>query len=84
MINSDHLLTPIDNYEYLMKLQISTPPFCTISDLYTGSDIIWTQCLPCLNCFNQSNPIIDPSKSLTYKEKQCNTPNDPSCDYKLI
>ncbi|WZY89907.1 hypothetical protein YC2023_046642 [Brassica napus] len=72
-----------DNYEYLMKLQIGTPPVEIEAIVDTGSDVIWTQCLPCLNCFNQSNPIFDPSKSSTYKEKQCNTPNDPSCDYEL-
>ncbi|KAL0740942.1 hypothetical protein Bca4012_082455 [Brassica carinata] len=73
-----------DTYEYLMKLQIGTPPVEIEAVLDTGSNVIWTQCLPCLNCYKQRNPIYDPSKSSTYKEKQCNTPNDPSCDYELI
>ncbi|KAJ0260138.1 Aspartic proteinase CDR1-like protein [Hirschfeldia incana] len=73
-----------DHYQYLMKLQIGTPPVEIESILDTGSEVLWTQCLPCLNCYKQSGPIFDPSKSSTYKEKQCKTPNDPSCDYELI
>ncbi|KAJ4903165.1 Eukaryotic aspartyl protease family protein [Raphanus sativus] len=73
-----------DTYEYLMKLQIGTPPVEIEAVLDTGSEHVWTQCLPCLNCYKQRNPIFDPSKSSTYKQKQCNTPNDPSCDYELI
>ncbi|ESQ51302.1 hypothetical protein EUTSA_v10017843mg [Eutrema salsugineum] len=34
--------------------------------LDTGSELIWTQYMPCLNCYNQKGPIYDP-----YKEKIC-------------
>ncbi|KAJ0260125.1 Aspartic proteinase CDR1-like protein [Hirschfeldia incana] len=69
--------------EYLMKLKIGTPPVEIEAVLDTGGEIIWTQCLPCLNCYKQRNPIFDPSKSSTYKEKlNCNTSN-PSCEYTL-
>ncbi|CAN6842197.1 unnamed protein product [Brassica oleracea var. botrytis] len=70
--------------EYLMKLKIGTPPVEIDAVLDTGSEIIWTQCLPCLNCYKQRNSIFDPSKSSTYKEQlKCITPN-PSCDYTLL
>ncbi|KAF3581309.1 hypothetical protein DY000_02034627 [Brassica cretica] len=84
MINSNHLLMPtlslIPSYLYLMKLKIGTPPVEIDAAIDTGSHIIWTQCLPCLHCYKQRNPIFDPSKSSTYKE--CNTTQ--SCDYDLV
>ncbi|CAH8361243.1 unnamed protein product [Eruca vesicaria subsp. sativa] len=72
-----------DTYEYLMKLQIGTPPVEIEAILDTGSEVVWTQCLPCINCFNQSSPIFDPSKSSTYKKIRCTTP-DQSCDYDVV
>ncbi|KAL0740931.1 hypothetical protein Bca4012_082444 [Brassica carinata] len=70
--------------EYLMKLTIGTPPVEIEAIVDTGSEVTWTQCVPCLNCYKQRNPIFDPSKSSTYKEQlNCNSPN-PSCDYTLM
>lgn len=37
----------------------------------TGSDLVWTQCKPCLDCFKQDSPMFDPSGSNTYKEVSC-------------
>ncbi|KAL3512272.1 hypothetical protein ACH5RR_024989 [Cinchona calisaya] len=37
----------------------------------TGSDINWLQCNPCVECFRQSDPIFNPSKSTTYKPLSC-------------
>ncbi|WZZ23673.1 hypothetical protein YC2023_007074 [Brassica napus] len=73
-------LSLIPSYLYLMKLKIGTPPVEIDAAIDTGSHIIWTQCLPCLHCYKQRNPIFDPSKSSTYKE--CNTTQ--SCDYDLV
>lgn len=39
----------------------------------TGSDLLWLQCHPCRNCYPQSLPILDPSKSYTYRNESCNT-----------
>ncbi|KAJ4903163.1 Eukaryotic aspartyl protease family protein [Raphanus sativus] len=72
-----------DTSEYLMKLQIGTPPVEIEAVLDTGSEVIWTQCVPCLNCYYQRNIIFDPSKSSTYKERICNT-SDHTCDYTLL
>ncbi|XP_072972756.1 aspartic proteinase nepenthesin-1 [Typha angustifolia] len=59
------------NGEYLMDLAIGTPslPFSAILD--TGSDLIWTQCKPCVECFTQATPLFDPSSSSTYKTLPC-------------
>ncbi|KAJ4872211.1 Eukaryotic aspartyl protease family protein [Raphanus sativus] len=69
---------------YLMKLQIGTPPVEIEAVIDTGSEVIWTQCLPCLNCYHQRNPIFDPSKSSTYKDLRCNNTPDHSCVYDIV
>jgi len=57
--------------EYLMSYSIGTPPVQSYGIVDTGSDITWLQCRPCQNCFKQSTPIFDPSKSKTYKTISC-------------
>ncbi|CAH2059361.1 unnamed protein product [Thlaspi arvense] len=81
---SPYANTVFDKFEYLMKLQIGTPPVEIEAILDTGSDIIWTQCLPCLHCYDQTAPIFDPSKSSTYKEKQCVDQPDHTCPYEVV
>ncbi|CAN7003421.1 unnamed protein product, partial [Brassica rapa subsp. trilocularis] len=70
--------------EYLMKLQIGTPPVEIEAVIDTGSSVIWTQCLPCLNCYEQRNPIFNPSKSSTYQDLRCNNTPDHSCVYDIV
>ncbi|KAM0871564.1 hypothetical protein ACQ4PT_039305 [Festuca glaucescens] len=61
------------NGEFLMDLSIGTPalPYAAIID--TGSDLVWTQCKPCVDCFNQSTPVFDPSSSSTYSALPCSS-----------
>ncbi|XP_057723859.1 aspartic proteinase CDR1 [Arachis stenosperma] len=59
--------------EYLMRYSIGTPPIEILGIADTGSDLIWSQCKPCDDCYNQTNPIFDPSNSTTYKSIPCNT-----------
>ncbi|XP_023000629.1 aspartic proteinase CDR1-like [Cucurbita maxima] len=59
----------------------------------TGSDLTWTQCMPCLNCFNQSTPLFNPRNSSSYRPVPCTStacrsisifpcmPHHPSCTY---
>ncbi|XAR48734.1 Nepenthesin [Bertholletia excelsa] len=37
----------------------------------TGSDTTWIQCKPCPSCYNQTQPIFDPSLSSTYQNGSC-------------
>ncbi|WMV40419.1 hypothetical protein MTR67_033804 [Solanum verrucosum] len=67
-IQSD--ISPIPG-EYLMKLSIGTPPVEIVAIADTGSDLTWTQCKPCENCFEQSSPVFDSKKSSTYKTAGC-------------
>ncbi|ERM98245.1 aspartic proteinase nepenthesin-2 [Amborella trichopoda] len=59
--------------EYLMRVGMGTPaePYWLIVD--TGSDLTWTQCLPCSNCFEQKAPIFDPKSSSTYRSLKCSS-----------
>lgn len=57
--------------EYLMDIAIGTPAESYSAILDTGSDLIWTQCKPCEECFDQSTPIFDPSKSSSFSEISC-------------
>ncbi|ESQ51327.1 hypothetical protein EUTSA_v10017857mg [Eutrema salsugineum] len=74
--------TVFDTNAYLIKLQMGTPPVEIEAVLETGSELIWTQCMPCLNCYNQQGPIFDPSKSSTYKEKRCGK-HGHACPYEM-
>ncbi|WVZ10186.1 hypothetical protein V8G54_014716 [Vigna mungo] len=66
---------PVSAYlgEHLMELSIGTPPFKIYGIADTGSDLTWTQCIPCKSCYKQLNPMFDPKKSSSYKNISCNT-----------
>ncbi|PHT64289.1 Aspartic proteinase CDR1 [Capsicum annuum] len=69
------IITPIPG-EYLMKISIGTPPVEIVAIADTGSDLTWTQCKPCILCFQQSRSLFDSNKSSTYttmscKDKEC-------------
>lgn len=59
------------NGEFLMDLSIGTPPSPYSAILDTGSDLIWTQCKPCKQCFSSPNPVFDPKKSSTFAKLPC-------------
>ncbi|ESW29018.1 hypothetical protein PHAVU_002G037200 [Phaseolus vulgaris] len=67
--------SPISAYlgEYLMEISIGTPPFKVYGIADTGSDLTWTQCVPCNNCYKQINPMFDPKKSSSYSNIPCNS-----------
>jgi len=60
--------------EYLMNIAIGTPPqtFTTIMD--TGSDLVWTQCDPCNECYPQKDAVFNPAASSTYQLLSCTSP----------
>ncbi|GMJ11642.1 hypothetical protein like AT1G64830 [Hibiscus trionum] len=77
---------------YLMKLSFGTPPVEYLAIADTGSDLVWIQCVPCPQCYNQESPLFDPQASSTYQKipcgsdscqalprKQCTDTND--CQY---
>ncbi|XP_047331077.1 aspartic proteinase CDR1-like [Impatiens glandulifera] len=60
--------------EYLMKFSVGTPTVRQWAILDTASDIVWTQCLECINCFKQTQRKFDPMKSLSYQPIGCEEP----------
>ncbi|XP_050225172.1 aspartic proteinase CDR1-like [Mercurialis annua] len=59
--------------EYLMTFSLGTPAFDILAIADTGSDLIWTQCKPCNDCYEQDAPLFDPKASKTYRDFSCNT-----------
>ncbi|KAM0912859.1 hypothetical protein ACQ4PT_012548 [Festuca glaucescens] len=56
---------------YHVSLSIGTPPLAFPAILDTGSDLVWTQCSPCTECFAQPTPLYDPSRSSTFSTLPC-------------
>ncbi|CAN0829696.1 Aspartic proteinase CDR1 [Linum grandiflorum] len=59
--------------EYLMNISLGLPPFPVLAITDTGSDIIWTQCKPCIDCYKQDAPVYDPKFSSTYRPVPCSS-----------
>lgn len=59
--------------EFLMSLAIGTPPETFSAIVDSGSDLIWTQCKPCKQCYDQPTPIFDPKKSSSFSNMPCNS-----------
>ncbi|KAJ0091589.1 hypothetical protein Patl1_12634 [Pistacia atlantica] len=58
-------------FEFYITVSLGTPRQDVTLLLDTGSDLTWTQCKPCLKCFQQNTPLFDPSKSSTYSVVPC-------------
>ncbi|KAJ8774238.1 hypothetical protein K2173_009669 [Erythroxylum novogranatense] len=67
-----------DGGEYLMKVSFGTPPFDIVAIADTGSDLIWSQCRPCTNCYKQDDPLFNPNSSTTYRDFTCRS---KQCSY---
>ncbi|XP_073384922.1 aspartic proteinase nepenthesin-1 isoform X3 [Physcomitrium patens] len=65
--------TPVasGNGEYLIDISFGSPPQKASVIVDTGSDLIWTQCLPCETCNAAASVIFDPVKSSTYDTVSC-------------
>ena len=37
----------------------------------SGSDIVWVQCQPCRQCYQQSDPVFNPAESTSYTGVSC-------------
>lgn len=73
--SSDQLEAPVyaGRGAYLLTLSIGTPPKSYPAVLDTGSDLIWTQCKPCSQCYNQPTPIFDPKYSSSFSKLSCSS-----------
>ncbi|XP_051115823.1 protein ASPARTIC PROTEASE IN GUARD CELL 1-like [Andrographis paniculata] len=60
--------------EYFARVGIGRPAAEYYLILDTGSDISWIQCKPCINCYPQTDPIFNPTRSTTYRVIPCRSP----------
>ncbi|XP_052179943.1 protein ASPARTIC PROTEASE IN GUARD CELL 1 [Diospyros lotus] len=60
--------------EYFSRLGVGRPAKDYYMVVDTGSDVSWLQCLACTDCYQQSDPIFDPSKSSSYRSLPCGSP----------
>ncbi|KAL0447628.1 UNVERIFIED_CONTAM: Aspartic proteinase CDR1 [Sesamum latifolium] len=68
-----------------VESSIGTPPVKQLGIADTGSDLTWTQCKPCTQCYKQNIPLFDPRRTKTYRRvscesDQCNAVGSASCD----
>ncbi|XP_076931654.1 aspartyl protease family protein At5g10770-like [Bidens hawaiensis] len=57
---------------YIVTVGFGTPKKDLTLIFDTGSDLTWIQCQPCAGeCYNQQEPIFDPSMSTTYTNISC-------------
>ncbi|KAL5718041.1 hypothetical protein ACHQM5_010982 [Ranunculus cassubicifolius] len=59
--------------EYFAKFGFGTPAKQLYTVIDTGSDVTWIQCQPCIECYNQTDPIFDPATSTSYKRLACDS-----------
>lgn len=59
--------------EYFSRLGVGSPAKQFYMVLDTGSDINWIQCEPCSDCYQQSDPIFNPTASSTYRPLSCSS-----------
>lgn len=73
LLSTDSVEAPISpaGGEYLMKIKIGTPPVEQLGIADTGSDLTWTQCKPCIQCYKQNLPLFDPSQTSSYRPVSC-------------
>ncbi|KAG8053502.1 hypothetical protein GUJ93_ZPchr0001g31855 [Zizania palustris] len=60
--------------EYFSRVGVGSPARQLYMVLDTGSDVTWVQCQPCADCYQQSDPVFDPSLSASYASVGCDSP----------
>ncbi|KAF8705052.1 hypothetical protein HU200_031310 [Digitaria exilis] len=60
--------------EYFSRVGVGSPARELYMVLDTGSDVTWLQCQPCADCYQQSDPVFDPSLSSSYAAVSCDSP----------
>ncbi|CAO2211197.1 unnamed protein product [Urochloa humidicola] len=80
-ITAARVLVTASTGEYVVGLAIGTPPLYYTAIMDTGSDLIWTQCAPCLLCADQPTPYFDTKRSATYRAVPCRSPRCAQLTY---
>ncbi|PKA49198.1 Aspartic proteinase nepenthesin-1 [Apostasia shenzhenica] len=62
----------LQTLNYVVSIKLGGNEVTVIVD--TGSDLTWVQCQPCSSCYDQEDPLFNPSSSPSYQEIPCNSP----------
>ncbi|XP_047327075.1 protein ASPARTIC PROTEASE IN GUARD CELL 1-like [Impatiens glandulifera] len=57
--------------EYFSRVGFGQPARDYYMVIDTGSDISWLQCKPCYDCYQQTDPVFDPTASSSYRSISC-------------
>ncbi|XP_057445290.1 protein ASPARTIC PROTEASE IN GUARD CELL 2 isoform X2 [Lotus japonicus] len=57
--------------EYFVRIGVGSPPTYQYMVIDSGSDIVWVQCQPCDQCYNQTDPIFNPALSASFTGVRC-------------
>ncbi|KAJ6428243.1 hypothetical protein OIU84_023625 [Salix udensis] len=69
----------IQTLNYIVTLELGGRKMTVIVD--TGSDLSWVQCQPCKRCYNQQDPVFNPSTSPSYQTVLCSSPACQSLEF---
>ncbi|KAG9455931.1 hypothetical protein H6P81_000439 [Aristolochia fimbriata] len=61
----------LQTMNYIVTIELGGQKMSVIVD--TGSDITWVQCQPCRYCYNQQDPLFNPTLSPTFHSILCNS-----------
>ncbi|KAJ6305610.1 hypothetical protein OIU78_021039 [Salix suchowensis] len=59
--------------EYFVRIGVGSPPRSQYMVIDSGSDIVWVQCKPCTQCYNQTDPLFDPADSASFMGVSCSS-----------
>ncbi|OWM90312.1 protein ASPARTIC PROTEASE IN GUARD CELL 1-like [Punica granatum] len=80
LLRPEDLSTPVmsgtsqGSGEYFSRVGVGSPPGQYYMVLDTGSDVNWLQCQPCADCYQQADPVYNPSASSTHRALTCGAP----------
>lgn len=57
--------------EYFVRIGVGSPPRDQYMVIDSGSDIVWVQCEPCSQCYQQADPVFDPANSESFAGVPC-------------
>ncbi|CAK7336345.1 unnamed protein product [Dovyalis caffra] len=61
----------LQTLNYIVTVELGGRKMSVIVD--TGSELSWVQCQPCKRCYNQQDPVFNPSASPSFHTVLCNS-----------
>lgn len=69
----------LQTLNYIVTIELGGKNTTVIVD--TGSDLTWVQCQPCKLCYNQQDPLFNPTTSPSYQSVICNSTTCQSLEF---